>query len=246
MIVLCLAGLGKRFTDVGVYKPKYLLPWKSKLNLLSTIIKELKIPKDLMVMLILNDRHKEYYDEVILAIEKIHKNYCLHYIEDTLGQAETAKIAAEISISKFPEYSSRPVIFLNGDTILKNRDINEYQYSLKKTDGLIDTFSNTNANYSYIKYSDDTVTAIEEKLVISDHATTGLYGFKNPVYYLENYLSTNFKGEHYISYVYDTLLSHNARIKDRHVKNVKDTIIVGTPEEYQSHMGDECLKYLKK
>ena len=74
MIVLCLAGLGKRFTDVGVYKPKYLLPWKSKLNLLSTIIKELKIPKDLMVMLILNDRHKEYYDEVILAIEKIHKN----------------------------------------------------------------------------------------------------------------------------------------------------------------------------
>ena len=82
--------------------------------------------------------------------------------------------------------------------------------------------------------------------VILSILMTQLQLFKNPVYYLENYLSTNFKGEHYISYVYDTLLSHNARIKDRHVKNAKDTIIVGTPEEYQSHMGEECLKYLKK
>jgi dTDP-glucose pyrophosphorylase len=236
MFVLCLAGLGSRFIDVGIHRPKYLLPTKSGLPILSSIIKQVSFPGNELVMLVLNNRHTSYQSEVVSALKKTTNNYSLHYIDDTSGQAETAKIGAKLALAEFPESSGKPILFHNGDTILLNRNIKAYIRTLKRADGIIDTFHNEGPNYSYVTFIRDKVTSIKEKSVISDHASTGLYGFKSPEYYLDSYYESRFNGEQYISSVYEYLLNHNAYIINKHVKNLEDTIVLGTPEEYQSYM----------
>lgn len=240
MFVLCLAGFGNRFTKVGINIPKYLLPAKSNVPLLRKIVEELKIPNSEKLMLILNDRHKDYYLEVKKALQNTNTDFYLHYVEDTLGQAETAKIASEKTIANFPMFAHSPIIFHNGDTLLFNRDMSEFFYALKNADGLIDTFYNNATNYSYVSYLNDTIIAMEEKNVISDHASTGLYGFKSPEYYLQSYADTVFSGEKYISRVYDHIIKNDALILDRYSKKIDDTTVLGTPEQYEHYMKQQC------
>ena len=190
--------------------------------------------------MILNNRHKNYDSTIKNELQNTNIDFYLYYIDDTSGQAETAKIAAQNIISDFPELSDEPIIFHNGDTLLLNRNIAEFIDSLKKADGLIDTFYNNKANYSYVLYSNDKVLEMAEKQVISDHASTGLYGFRSPRYYLESYANTRFTGEKYISEIYSSIIKSNAVILDRFFKNQEDTIILGTPQEYQNYMQDLC------
>ena len=234
MFVFCLAGLGSRFTKAGINRPKYLLPTKTGVPILSLIINQIRLPSDEQVILVLNSRHKDYYNDLASVIKNYGYRVC--YIKDSSGQAETAKIAAELTISEFPKFSGKPILFHNGDTILLNRNITEYITTLTRADGIIDTFHNADAKYSYVSFSEDKVTFIKEKSVISDHATTGLYGFKSPEYYLSSYAETQFNGEQYISSIYEFLLSRNAYIIDKHANDPDDTIVLGTPEQYQTYL----------
>ena len=103
-------------------------------------------------------------------------------------------------------------------------------------DGVIDTFNSNSKNFSYVSLdNEDLVEKIVEKEVISNKATSGFYVFSNYDTYRNFYRKIDFsKKELFISDVYTQALSSNLKIFNLHNDNPRDTIILGTPSEYEN------------
>lgn len=197
-------------------------------KLLESSIKAFNFPESTNLYLVINEEDQDYIEEVE-KILGLFKNYSKIIITpDTQGQAETAFIGCRDIPNNFP------IFFFNGDTILKNRDINEMAFQLHtQCDGAIDTFIEDTNHFSFVKLdSNKRVTEIAEKIVISNYATTGLYGFSGKDIYLEYYQKLKTNHEKYISDVYKIMLSDNLIIKGMVSSDDRDTIILGTPKEY--------------
>jgi len=242
LVVLCLAGLGKRFVDEGYKTPKFLLPYKDKkTSILEEIIKNFILSGISEFFLVLNNRDKKWKKVIFDIGENLKVNLHIDFIDDTKGQAETAFIATQIikdGIYSF-EMSKKPIAFHNGDTILKNRNFKKIKKIIKNdVDGVIDSFNSKSNNFSYISIDNkDFVKEIVEKKIISNRATSGLYIFSNYNTYRAFYKKIDFsKKELFISDVYTQVLKSKSKVINVHNKDSKDTIILGTPVEYEEWM----------
>lgn len=242
VIVLCLAGLGKRFLDEGYKTPKFLLPYKdNKTSILEVIIKNFILSGISDFFLVFNNRDKKWKKAILDIGENLKINLHINFIDDTMGQAETAFIATQIIKEGVfsREMAKKPIAFHNGDTILKNRNFEKIKTIIKNdVDGIIDSFNSNSNNFSYISIDDENfVKEIVEKKVISKRATSGLYIFSNYNTYRTFYKKIDFsKKELFISDVFTQVLKSNSKIMNLHNKDSKDTIILGTPSEYEEWM----------
>ena len=109
---------------------------------------------------------------------------------------------------------------------------------LDDADGFIDVFDNDSTAYSYVAVEGSRVTDIAEKVVISRHATTGLYGFRSAAYYLEQAAATTgrSRGEFYVSDVYRQMLDTGADIRIDPCS--RPAIVLGTPAEYEAWIAE--------
>src|SRR6056300_931894 len=188
--VFCLAGIGKRFLDEGIYKPKYLLNFPGeKKSILDKAVKNLALKHNTQVIFCCNKKHLNYkkYVEKIIKENKLRSD--IIYTQNTSGQAETADIASQYILSEYKEMSNNtPVVFFNGDTILKNRNLEAMSDELSQVSGFIDCFKSNDPKYSFINHNKlDYVINIEEKVCISNIATSGLYFFSSPNLYMTEY-----------------------------------------------------------
>lgn len=233
--VYCLAGKANRFKNKGILIPKFLLPLCNDSTILCESLKSFQFGSDINLLLLINEEYKHYDNDIKKILRNFKFNSFVKYIKDTKGQAHTAYLSG-----KFIR-ENEWVFFFNGDTILKNRFLTNLIIYLKETnvDGFIDSFISNSDNYSFVKVnSSNFVIDIVEKKVISDLATTGLYGFKNITLYSDYYLklvNNNSAGEEYISSIYREMISENKQIVNFTNNNKNDTIILGTPEEYSAN-----------
>lgn len=130
---------------------------------------------------------------------------------DTDGQAETVIYAKEY-------LKNEPIVIYNIDTYFESYYIKSKLLTFTNFyDGIIGGFKSKEPIYSYIKIHDDRVIQVAEKIVISDIATTGLYGFsdmKQYEYYYNNY-SVEIKkhyNEVYIAPLYQYMINDSKRI----------------------------------
>ena len=72
----------------------------------------------------------------------------------------------------------------------------------------------------------NTITNISEKILISNEATSGLYGFSSTETYCKYYV------DGYISQIYDKMIKDDKHIVSGDIHNDNDTIVLGTPYEY--------------
>lgn len=224
-LILTMAGTYSRFIEGGYKIPKYLLPWGS-----TTIITEL-----------LNEFTKtNIIDNIFLIANKADINYAPHlqktlkyfnipkenliYVDNTGGQAETAAIA----IKKFKiKLKDDPFLIHNIDTLLYKRDFNQIKSILEEKDGYIDIFESSNPAYCYLLSNQfNEVYEIAEKILISDMASSGLYGFANSKIFLEN-----FEDEIFISEIYKKIIKFG-KISSGTLYDESSTVVLGTPVEY--------------
>lgn len=224
--VYCLAGKGSRFIDEGIFVPKFLLELNNNRTILETSINQFNFENNVVLVVVLNYSHKLFENQISNLLISTGLRYIIKFVEDTNGQAETAKIAIEDLNTNYP------IFFFNGDTILKNRDLNYFLEILAKGfKGVIDVFNSNSSNFSYVKVNGDIVIEIKEKKPISNFATSGLYGFSSVHLYLQFFKELQINSEIFISDVYDKMLSKKLKITI--VKNLNsDTIILGTPLEF--------------
>lgn len=232
ILILTMAGLYRRFVDEGHKLPKYLLPWGDK-TVLSAILAELQKDRGYSsVWLIANHRDEKYMPHV-KAIMRLHQIPVEQLIltHDTRGQAATAMLGVD-ALEKANVDPSLPVVFHNIDTILYNRKASEAKAVLAQNDGFIDVFTSHNAGYSYVLIDDKRrVREIAEKIVVSDLATSGLYGFKTAETFRRHY---NVEEDLYISSVYKRMLTAGCTIISGEKHRESDTIVLGTPVEYMN------------
>ena len=233
-LILCMAGLYKRFRNANYQVPKFLLPWENE-TILSYIIKNMIDSGAFSrLVLIANKRDFAYSSD----LEKILTHYCnipvsLNFIKDTKGQAETAYISCQWL--KHHEIQDKRVIFHNIDTILLGRNYSQYSLLLQDFAGLIDVFFANSPAYSYVAIDENRlVKQIAEKVVISPYATTGLYGFHSYEDFMRYYLLAHYANEHYISNIYHCMLEHHEDIIVPAINSTQHTLVLGTPEEYEN------------
>ena len=100
---------------------------------------------------------------------------------------------------------------------------------MDKFDGYIDVFKSNNRNYSYVLTDQNIVKSIAEKILISEYATSGLYGFSSFEKFNNFYDDSN---DLYISDVYKRMIDEGQQILISDVYDENDTIVLGTPTDY--------------
>lgn len=228
ILLLTMAGHYERFAQEGYTLPKYLLPWGDR-SILWTILSELGDYSD--VYLVGNQRDEPFMPHVRQILGSFgFPPKSLVTIPSTSGQAETAFLG----LNKINASSTTPVMIHNVDTILFGRHASDAHKALVKYAGYIDVFSASNREYSYVLVdSEETrcVTEIAEKVVVSNLATSGLYGFASVGLYRRFYEHT---APIYISTLYKEMLLAGQKIVTGPVYTEEETVVLGTPSEYIS------------
>lgn len=223
-VVLCMAGLYRRFRDAGYTIPKFLLPMGDR-TILGEVIAGLGPDR---LLLVANERDRAHEPAIRAAAPGAE----LRWIGDTSGQAETAAIGARAAAALGWD---GPLLFHNIDTVVRGRDLERIGRILARAEGFVDVFDRSDPAYSYVRVEGARVVEIAEKVVISNHATTGLYGFSSPATYLEACAATTPVGrEFYVSDVYRTLLQQGHRVEIDPDATDLETLVLGTPQEYES------------
>jgi NDP-sugar pyrophosphorylase family protein len=229
VLVLTMAGLYSRFQNEGFKFPKYLLPWGER-TILSRILLEMTKGRNFSDIFLVGNVRDENYVPHIHATLRSHavepRNLVL--IKDTKGQAETANLGLA-HVLKIKPGCRVPIVFHNIDTILYGRDYAQIASCLQSNDGFIDVFSSNNHAYSYVLADESgAVKEVAEKTVISNVATSGLYGFATALTYLDHYKPEDI----YITAVYKRMLSQGCKILTGPKHSEDDTVVLGTPAEY--------------
>lgn len=233
-IVIPMAWAGSRFIDAGYDLPKPLIDVKGKpmLQRATDSFNFLKETYDLQFIFIVLKEHvqnfkidtyiKENYENpIIIELDKI-----------TRGQAETV-LQAKTYIN-----SLNKLIIYNADTY-SSYDLENFPINNKKLEGIIPCFTSNDPRYSYAKLDAyDYVSEVKEKVVISNHATNGLYYFRKGIDFVnaaEKMIEKNNlqNGEFYVGPLYNDLIKTGKRIQ---IAPVKENRILGTPEELQSFL----------
>lgn len=230
ILILTMAGRYQRFADQGYKTPKYLLPWGDR-TILWSILSELTRRDSFdEVHLIGNHRDEGFMPHVRAIMRSCGLDTAnLHLVGDTSGQAETAFRGIELL-----DYScmsdSTPIVIHNVDTILYGRDTSGIAAALKEFDGYIDVFASNDRGYSYVLADDGRrVREIAEKIVVSNLATSGFYGFSNAETFRSHFDPAE---DTYISSVYMRMIKDNRIVVVGKTHQESDTVVLGTPSDY--------------
>ncbi len=220
-LIYTMAGQYARFKEEGFKIPKYLFPWGAN-NILTASI-DLMIGGFDDIFFIVNKRDSQYFNHLKMIMnEKGISQNNLIIISDTNSQNETAFKG----LNQIGEKLIGPIFFHNVDTFLVNRDFSSMKKSIQKNSGYIDVFSSNSHDYSYVISERGNVLQVAEKVLISEIASSGLYGFKDIDTYLKYY------NPGYIINMFSSMISDGFSVVHGDVHDEKDTIVLGTPKEY--------------
>lgn len=232
-MLLILTMAGQDFRTRGYVVPKYLLPWGDTTVLgcmLTTLLHDGAFSD---VLLVANKRDYSFSPHIRRTMESHGISPTnLFLIDDTTGQAQTAVVASERA-EQMGIGLEQPVAFHNIDTILTGRDFARVADRLQVAEGYIDLFVANNPNYSYVLLEQGRIVEIAEKVLISQFATSGFYGFRSIEIFLEHARSLK-PEERYISTVYRRMIARGATVLSDEPSDEHKTIVLGTPDDYQA------------
>jgi len=230
-IVIPMAGLGSRFSKVGYTFPKPLIDVNGK-PMIQLVVENLNI----------NGNY-------IFIVQREHcQKYCLKYLLNLIApnckiiELDGVTDGAARSVLKAKNFIDNdiPLLIANSDQYLEwNSDDFIYSMLSDGIDGGISTFYSTHPKWSYAKLDNDGyVTQVQEKVPISEHATTGIYFWtrgSDYVKYAEQMINNNIKvkNEFYVCPVYNEAIKDGKKIK---IKDCYKMWGIGTPEDLSAYM----------
>ena len=232
-VVIPMAGAGSRFSVAGYDKPKPFIEFDNKM-----MIEHVLASFGLMEVNFILVLQEKFLTEQKEQLEKLKNNYKLEFVtvpKLTMGAAITA-LAAHKKIN--PNYD---IVFADSDNIFDKNDIFDFIQNVRKNDldGALLTINSDRPCYSYANVDEDGfLIETREKEVISNHAITGVYYFKNLEQFKDSTIdliveSDLSKGEFYMSNVYNHLRKVTNKIG---VFDIKHFDCVGTPEQLKEYI----------
>lgn len=204
-IVIPMAGHGSRFSKAGYTDPKPLIPVCGK-PMIELVIDNLKPKCDHRFIFICQAEHLINYPLQSLLETKAPGCKIIEVSRVTEGAACTVLLAKEY-INNFDQ-----LMIANCDQYI-DVDINKYLNRLTPgTDGLIMTMKENGKKWSYIELnSQDEITRVVEKEVVSDEATVGIYNYQHGADFIsaaEEMISKNLRvnNEFYVAPAYNEMI----------------------------------------
>jgi len=232
-LVIPMAGKGSRFQGSIHTDPKPLIPihdFRMYEHVLANLVTE-QVSKVVIVAQanfgmrsLLEQRHFSALEVDLEIIE-------IDYYTD--GPAET------VALTLKELDSSLPLVVANSDQYI-NADISKFYSALEGPgkSGVVMTMVDTDVKWSYAALdSEGHVTHIAEKEVISDFATTGIYGFSNSGLFADAYgamknAGARHSGEYYVGRSYYFLDRSNGPVLNFPVGDIGDIMFgLGVPED---------------
>lgn len=233
-IVIPMAGAGSRFSVAGYDVPKPFIEFNGKMMIEHVLGSFENVEAKFILVL-----QEKFLTEQKEQLEKLKTKYALDFVtvpKLTMGAAITA-LAAHKKIN--PE---NDIIFADSDNIFDKNDIVNFisEVRSKNLAGALLTINSDKECYSYAKVDENGfLIKTKEKEVISNHAITGVYYFKN----LDDFRDATIdlvvesdlsKGEFYMSNVFNHLKKFNDKIG---VFDIEKFDCVGTPEQLKQYIG---------
>jgi NDP-sugar pyrophosphorylase family protein len=225
-IVIPAAGLGSRFVSAGYSIPKPFIPIKGK-AMIEHVVDNLVMPGD-KVYIICQVEHMPYF----AATGLLHRgDVCL---VPQQGQLYGAAYSVAVLAQNFID-NDEPLLIANSDQWV-DYDKVHFREAVLTNDATIMTFKANETKWSYARLDDSgRVVEVAEKIVISDYATVGIYGFKHGYYFVEaamrmmaKEIKTN--GWFYVCPAFNEMLDKDIRTYD-----VPGMFGMGTPEDLEAN-----------
>ncbi|MBO4375384.1 MAG: glycosyltransferase family 2 protein [Lachnospiraceae bacterium] len=228
-LIMPMGGAGTRFLNNGFECPKPLIDLCGKPFFkwaCDSVYENVELETLTFVVL------KEHIERFGID-EKICSYYPKAHIEvlpHVLNGAVLTAIEGAKSIK-----NDLPVIFCDCDLAFKSGELyGLYNAPSFEADGSLLTFTSDLDRYSYVETdADGFALRTAEKKVISSHAITGAYGYRNAKLFMDAakiYMDECEYSEYFMSGIYNILIREGRRIR---VLSVDDTLNFGTPDEYE-------------
>jgi dTDP-glucose pyrophosphorylase len=225
-----MAGSGSRFFNAGYKDPKPLIDVDGK-PMIQRVVENIGIPGK--YIFIVQAEHYEKYS-LELALTKLVPGCKIIQVDGvTDGAARTALLAKKY-IDNF-----KPLIIANSDQLL-DWDSSKFMSQLLEIgcDGNMALFFANEDKWSYAKIQNNRIIEVAEKVVISNNASTGIYGWargSDYVKYAEQMIDKNIRvnNEFYICPVYNEAIQDNKRILSIFVDTMHG---LGTPEDLEIYL----------
>lgn len=233
-IVIPMAGAGSRFAKAGYKKPKPFIDVLGK-PMICHVLDNLDLPDAKFILL----ARKEHYANEPETIQWIKDNYRVEFVlidKLTEGAACTVLHAHRLISNE------TPLLIANSDQIV-DVDIAGYvnDSDVRNLDGSVLCFQDHDPKWSYAKTDKSGyITEIKEKVVISDHATVGIYYFAKGRDFVENAIdmfveNDRVNNEFYVAPVYNYAIAQGGRYGIYNIE--KDQMHgTGTPEDLDKYI----------
>ena len=217
-----MAGLGTRFSDAGYKDPKPLIDVNGK-PMIKAVIDSLNI--DGNYIFIVQKEHSIKYNLPKMLNEIVPGCQVVELDTITDGAARTTLMAKELINNDIP------LLIANSDQIVAWQG-SVFSYVIESFD-TIALFYGNDPKWSYAKIDGGFVTEVAEKIVISDTASVGIYGWSKGsdyVKYAEQMIEKNIKtnNEFYIAPVYNEAIADGKKVLPFFVEKMSG---IGTPED---------------
>ena len=232
-IVVPMAGMGSRFSQAGYKDIKPLIPIFDK-PMIEHVVDSVGLEGNWIF--IVQKTHREQYnlDEILNRIRPGCK------IIDT-GAGVTEGAACSVLLAKEYINNISPLVVINSDNIIEwDTELYDEIINIRKSDGLILCFHDTDPKWSFAKLDPDTffVSEVAEKKPISDYATAGMYIWRHGrdfVTAAEQMIAKNIRtnNEFYLCPVYNENIAMGQNIE---VCIVDAMHGVGTPEDLERYI----------
>ncbi len=231
-ILMPVAGQAKRFVDCGYQQPKPLIPVTGvpmiKLALQSLIKKD--DISNYRLTFVVRDDHCAKFD-INNTLRHLFKGWVVDTaIVDhvTQGTLCSCLIARPYINPKEPLIIYTPDVCFNSDFEIQRDFIDT------DNDGMLLTFKANSPDHSYVAVDQNGVaTKTAEKVVISNDAIVGVYGFRTGQMFLDcadHAIKTNLKtnNEFYVAPIYNKMINDGKRVG---LYRVPQMYVLGTPED---------------
>lgn len=233
-IVIPMAGAGSRFAKAGYKKPKPFIDVLGK-PMICHVLDNLDMPDAKFILL----ARKEHYDNEPETIQWIKNNYNVEFVlidKLTEGAACTVLHAHRLI------NNDAPLLIANSDQIV-DMNITDYinDSSARNLDGSVLCFQDDDTKWSYAKIDDNGyIVEIKEKVVISEHATVGIYYFAKGRNFVENAIdmfvrNERVNNEFYVAPVYNYAIDKGGKFGIYSI-DMNQMHGTGTPEDLDKYI----------
>lgn len=235
-IVIPITGAGTSFQTAGYTFPKPLIDINGK-PMIQLVIENIKPKSKHKFIIICRKEHVDKY-----SLNQIFDNATGGNFSSIQLSAPTQGAACTVLTAVDFINNEEELIIANGDQIIDS-DIDKFiSFARKsKTDGVILTFTSQHPRWSYARVDKKgNVLETAEKKVISNHATVGVYYFRQGKFFVEGAISMiskdiRFNNDFYVCPVYNELILADKKVIIWEIKH-SQMHGLGTPEDLNKYL----------